>query len=428
MSAKSFRKMVVPMVALVCISAGFAQADKLQLQEKLSKDVKIQLRDVTIVEALEKIGQKAGVKFVLSDEAVWKLPYGEATRLSVALDGPLTDSMTEMLNAFFMRYTVGDEEITIYPRPELEHILGRPTAKQLELLKDIYTNQIRVYYLDEVQKTMNEALNQEVLISPIHIQGQLDGLLRQLVGKDPIIYETVGRQVRLTVVEEAHKSEQNEPEDTELLLPTPVTLVQLISQVQVERNEPRYTRWYISGMDFARQIPEIRVVSVGDFRKAKLGQVVDISFKDEKADAIIQRLAKWTGMRLLVFKNDPSWLSERISVDMQNVKLRQAILNIVSTVNGKIDIDVGDNEIRVYESSKRTKKPATSKASKGGGRAGSDGYVGKISIPMDGGKYYIEFMLRESDLTGELKKLREEKMKEILGEVTKPAKKPTKSE
>ena len=47
------------------------------------------------------------------------------------------------------------------------------------------------------------------------------------------------------------------------------------------------------------------------------------------------------------------------------------------------------------------------------------GYVGKISIPMDGGRYVIEFMLRESDLTDELRKLRQEKIKEILAGVSK---------
>ena len=55
----------------------------------------------------------------------------------------------------------------------------------------------------------------------------------------------------------------------------------------------------------------------------------------------------------------------------------------------------------------------------------SEAYVGKVSIPMDGGKYYIEFMLRESDLTEKLKKLRQEKMREILGQSPKP--KPAKS-
>ena len=65
-----------------------------------------------------------------------------------------------------------------------------------------------------------------------------------------------------------------------------------------------------------------------------------------------------------------------------------------------------------------------SKTSQSISRAGG-GYVGKISIPMDGGKYYIEFMLRENDLTEELKNLRTEKMKEILGQSTKPEPKPT---
>ena len=34
---------------------------------------------------------------------------------------------------------------------------------------------------------------------------------------------------------------------------------------------------------------------------------------------------------------------------------------------------------------------------------------------MEDGKYFIEFMLRERDLTEELKNLRQEKIREILG-------------
>jgi len=428
MSAKSFRKVIVLSVFLVCTSAYLAQADKLQLREKLSKEVKIKLKDVTIAEALEKIGQKAGVKIVLSDEAVWKLPFGEATRLSVTLDGPLAESMKEMFNAFFMRYAVGDEEITIYPRPELEHILGRPTTKQLKLLAALYTNPIRVYFLDDVQESINAALGQQVLISPIQVQAQINDLLRQLVGEDPIYGEKpiyyAGKVVR-TVIKKVREREPNEPQPTHFDLPTPVTLVQLFSQVTSGR-EPKYTRWYISGMELANQVPEIRVVDERDFRQAKLDQIVDISFKDERADTIIQRLANWTGMELIVHKEDPSWLEEEISVDMQNTKLGQAILNIVGVVDGQVSIDVVDNQIVVRGPIPRRIPAAQRRTSRSRGssdKAGSDGYVGKISIPMEGGKYYIEFMLRESDLTEELKKLRAEKMKEVLGEPSKP--KPT---
>jgi len=45
---------------------------------------------------------------------------------------------------------------------------------------------------------------------------------------------------------------------------------------------------------------------------------------------------------------------------------------------------------------------------------------------MEGSKYYIEFMLRENDLTEELKNLRQEKMREILGEPARQEKGPKK--
>jgi len=434
MKAISLRKMVIA-IFIIGIGAGHVRADKLQLQEKLSRDAKIQLNDVTIAEAIKKIGETAEVKIVLSDEAVWKLPYGEATRLSVALTGPLADSLTEMLNAFFMRYAVGEDKedkITIYPRPELEHILGRPTTKQLELLKRIYTRPIEVYFLEELQRTINQALGQDVLISPIHMQAQLNNLLRQLVGKEAIHItldpRRVGRPTRVEV-KKAREPEPNEPELTECVLPTPVILVQLLSQVSADGYVSTATTWYISGMDFPGQIPEIRVVSDEAFREAKLDQVVDISFKDEKAEAIIQRLANWSGMELYVAQNDPSWndpswyqLGEKISVDMQNIKLIQAIQNIVRTAEGYINIDFDGNRITVmgpmFVKKPDVLKTATPRTARTSSAAG-EGYVGKISIPMEGGKYFIEFMLRESDLTEELKKLREEKIKEIFEKVGK---------
>ena len=413
MSAKRFRKMVVLAVALVIVSAGYASADKTELQEKLSKDVNIKLKDVTIVEALGKIGEKAGVKFVLSDEAVWKLPQGRATRLSVALDGPLAESMTEMLNVFFMRYAVGDEEITIYPRPELEHILGRPTVEQLELLKAIYTNSTE-QYVESLQNTINEAIaiGEHVAIVPLNPCRYLDEALHELSYQE--------------------FSQHSRGEDYKFKLPSSMTVANMLQHGMVEtpyregdtlKWKREKGRWYLSDAEFPYSVAEIRVVNKMDFREAKLDQIVDISFKDERAEAIIQRLANWAGMELLVRTRDPSWLDEVISVDMQNIKLRQAIRNIVTTVDGDLDIGTEKNSIAVW-GPKYTKKPiprATTAArstpsTRTPVKAGSEGYVGKISIPMDGGKYFIEFMLRENDLTEELKKLREEKMSEILRE------------
>jgi hypothetical protein len=59
-------------------------------------------------------------------------------------------------------------------------------------------------------------------------------------------------------------------------------------------------------------------------------------------------------------------------------------------MDGDFYADAGKSGICVY-GPKHPKKPPAPKASRSGD------YVGKISIPMDGGKYFIEFMLREED-------------------------------
>lgn len=390
MNAMSLKKMVVVLV-LVGVFAGFVQADKLELQAKLSKEVPIQLKDVTIVEALEKIGEKAGgLDIVLSDEAVWKLPQGGATQLRVMLQGPLAESLTEMLNAFFMRYAVGEEQITIYPRPELEHILGRPTAKQLALLTKIYNSTVKVKGQVFSKALMNNMLGQEVLVLPVGRYSALDDFLRTLTSGVP-------------------------EGDTA----PPFTIAHML--------DSRGGAWYLSGMDFPNQIPEIRMVSSTAFRQAKLDQIVDISMEDDAA-AIIQRLANWTGMELYWDKRNPEWPDGIIGVNMQNVKLGQALRNVVAMVDGDTRENFTSNRITILGPIHEKKRPTpriatrTSRRPSESGkvtRAGGD-YVGKISIPMDGGKYYIEFMLRESDLTEELRKLRDEKMEQILGRPPKP--------
>lgn len=421
MNKRSFVKVAVAAMVLAGFFTETVQADKQQIQEKLSKDISIRLSDVTISSALDNIGQKAGLKIILSDEAIWKLPYGEATRISVSLSGPLADSLTEMLNAFFMRYAVGEEEVTIYPRPELDHILGRPSTRQLELLKSIYTKTIRIYYLDQVQKTVNEAIDEQVLISPIEVQSQLNVFLRQLVGREQqIITETVIRQGRPVKIQRVRETEPNEPEPAEYDLPTPVTLVQLLNQVDTG-DGPANTRWYISRMDFPGQTPEVHVVDEEAFRSLRLKQKIDVSYKDQPLDKIFQDLASRAGVSLIV--GTGSQLHEHtLSASMQNIEIGQAVRNIAEMAGVACEVSRGYIQL-VLRNPPNTKSRVESKDT---GKITTEGYVGKISIPMDGGKYYLEFMLRENDLTEKLKKLRAEKMKQILGESTESPAQPEK--
>jgi hypothetical protein len=417
MSTKKSGKIFVLVMVLVCIFAGVGRADKSQLLEKLSADFEIQLTNVTVAEALDRIGQKAGVKLVLSDEAVWKLPYGEATRLSVTLQGPLADSLTEMLNAFFMRYAVDEQEITIYPREELDHILGTPTTKQLELLRVLYTAPIAVYVRDDVQQTINTALGQKVLISPIGVLAELNNLLRQLAGIEPIYAPDPRRPGPQTSIVKAREPEPNEPEPTEFVLPTPVTVVQLLNQVGIAR-ESSETRWYISGMDLPGQMPEVRVVSSTLFTELKLGQTIDVSYKEESLDRIYRDLANRAGLTLVAQPGGASLAECKVSASMQNVKIRQALNSIADMVGAGYSFDPRDGEINLLVPDRSKGKDERQST----GTATPDGYVGKISIPMEDGKYFLEFMLRQSDLPEELSKLRDETIRDVLKESARDAK------
>jgi hypothetical protein len=391
MKAISLRNVIVA-VLIIGIGTGFARADRQELLNRLIREqTEFEFKDVTIAEALDDIGSELGVEIVLSDEAEWKLPNGRATRLSASLNGSLADSLIEMLNAFFMRYVVGDNEITIYPRQELEHILGRPNAEQLKMLKNIYA----------VKFSFGPGFSAENI---------LDMIRNMFEGISFLPYDTPKR------ISEIFKSMST---DKGMV---PVSFTVILEQVGDKYRTPR---WYLSGMDFPGQAPVITMVNEEDFRKAKLDQVVDISFKDETAAVILQRLSGWVGMDLLVNKSNPMWLEEEIVVNMQNIKLRQALRNIVNSVDGEINIYADQNQINVHGPKHRRKVVVPAKTKSSGGA--SEGYVGKISIPMGEGedKYYIEFMLRESDLTEGLKKLREDKIKEIIRKFSKAGDKAT---
>ncbi|MCP4612908.1 MAG: hypothetical protein GY845_29800 [Planctomycetes bacterium] len=392
MKAISLRKMVV-VIAIIGIAVGFVQADRRELsrqellRELSRKHAEFEFKDVTIAEALDNIGSELRAEIVLSDEAKWKLPQGEATRLSASLEGSLSDCLTEMLNAFFMRYAVGDNEITIYPRQELEHILGRPNTEQLELLKKIYSMKLSFkgnFSTESVLDLISRAF-EGVSFLPYDVPQKISEIFKKMSTNKGI---------------------------------APVFFTVILEQVGDKYRTPR---WYLSGMDFPDQPPVIRMLNENDFREAVLDQVIDISFKDESADMIIQRLAMWAGMELVIRKKDPMWLEERIVVDMQNMQLGKALRNIVNSVDGVAYINMGgSNEIKIEGPRRPLKKESAPEKPKSSGAA-VEGYVGKISIPMGEGesKYYIEFMLRESDLTEGLKRLREEKIKEIFRKFSK---------
>jgi hypothetical protein len=393
MSTTNLTRIAAAMLIFAAISTGRALADKADLEARLNQDIKIDLNDVTIAEALTQIGEKAGVEFALSEAAKWKLPKGPATRLSVSLEGRLADAITQMLDDFFMRCAVGSEDVTIYPRSELNHIIGRPTIEQLKLLKKIYTS-VMTFGGPDGSKIFGKMLSQglgsgpSIVILPV---SEYTGILCPFIDD-------------LTAGLKGDGDHDQSP---------PMTLFQLLESVK----EINGKAWYIAGPDFAKNVIEIRLVDEDKLLDyVILDQMVDLSFKDEKAEVVIEHLKMLTEYKLEVQVNDPSWLDDRISVNMQNVKLLEAIKNITTALDGGWSYD-GPVIVMTVPTHRKTEPPKPS-GSTGKSTAAGDAYVGKISIPMDDGKFFLEFMLRESDLTENLRKLRELKIKQILREAS----------
>ncbi len=400
------------MTALVLVGLGIwvgnVWADKARLEERLKQDLQFRVENVTIAQALEQIGEKGGVKIVLSPGAIWKLPEGQDTRVSVTLEGRLSESLEKMLNNFFLRYAVGGEALTIYPRPELKRVIGRPTAEELKLLRNIYNNKTGV------------SMSSGMEAREEFVQAVLKGLLGESVAvMPPEETQTIGRVLtRMAAKSSPSPGGAHDPNSNR---PAPLTLALLLEGVEQSGARPEKT-WYIHGPGFPRQVPEIRVVPREEFWQAHLDQIMDVSFNNETGESVIGTLAAW-GDLTLEFPGGqvPSALAQKITVQIQNTKLFDVLQRVVSAlgIHPALNLSTGIVELRSPPQPARSAKeaaPSTPSEAPSGG-----GYVGKISIPMDGGRYFIEFMLRESDLTDELRQLRQQKIRQILEDLSKTA-------
>jgi hypothetical protein len=365
------------------------------VQQKLKPEVSIKLENVTIAEALDRISRQTGIQIKLSDDAVWKLPEGRDTRLSVTLEGPLAGSLEQMLNNFFLRYAVGSESLTVYPRPELRHILGRPTVRSLKLLKNVYASRVtitaRMVDAAMAQRLLNSCAGEPITVTPTN---QFENVTR-------ILDKTARRADRSDVIS------SNAP-------PTPVMLASVLDDTVASLDG--FHDWCISLSEIPDQVPQIMIARADEFSKMRLRQVVDVSFMHEEGEKVIRALAARADMDVKIANSAAvRHLANTISLEVQNVALETALEKASAALGVYATFQLTECVMTVQcvdVPVKATPTPAPGQAETAVSRA--DAYVGKISIPMEGGKYFIEFMLRESDLTDELRQLRSEKIRGIL--------------
>lgn len=122
-----------------------AETDSVTIQRTLDTGVvDLQITDMLIGEVFRKFQEVTGARFVIDDETLKCLPYGDQTRLSVTIkDITLRKALTPMLLQQALRWEIDGETIHIRPTESLCRICRRATYDELSILGKIYSVKLK---------------------------------------------------------------------------------------------------------------------------------------------------------------------------------------------------------------------------------------------------------------------------------------------
>ena len=128
----------------LCLLVGGVTATRAQEMRDLVEQVLdqkidgIQIADVPLPDALEQLGEKTGLRFELSAEAIDWMPYGEQTRVSIDLeDVRVRDGLRRMFAGLGLSMHVEQDAVVIAASPALERLGRRMTIDEIRLLTNL---------------------------------------------------------------------------------------------------------------------------------------------------------------------------------------------------------------------------------------------------------------------------------------------------
>jgi len=120
---------------LLVASAGFAQRGAVSVQQAMDKPISLSVTDSTVGEVFKRLTDLTGVRFILGDETLEYLPYGDQTRLAMKLDNiTLRKALTPMLAPQGLQWILEDDAVRVFPSEPLYRIGRRATYEELKLL------------------------------------------------------------------------------------------------------------------------------------------------------------------------------------------------------------------------------------------------------------------------------------------------------
>lgn len=120
---------------VLAASAAWAQRGAVSIQQAMDKPISLTVSDSTVGEVFKKITDLTGVRFILGDDTLEYLPYGDQTRLAMKLDSiTLRKALTPMLAPQGLQWILEDDAVRVFPSEPLYRIGRRATYDELRLL------------------------------------------------------------------------------------------------------------------------------------------------------------------------------------------------------------------------------------------------------------------------------------------------------
>jgi hypothetical protein len=142
---RSYAMVGLTVLAASCLAAtAAAQTRTVGLQQALDVPVNLTIEDAPIGEVFTRLSDKTGVAFVVDEQTMACLPYGDQTRLAVRLtNATLRKDLSRMLAPQALQWRIQGETVRIVPSDALARMCRRASYDELQTLGKIYSEQLQ---------------------------------------------------------------------------------------------------------------------------------------------------------------------------------------------------------------------------------------------------------------------------------------------
>jgi hypothetical protein len=317
----------------------------------------IVLSEKAVPEALSELGDKAGVRIRIDDEAVELLPWGAQTRLSAVriTNASLREALPQILGALGMTYEERGGELFVTAMAPLARMNRRANWDDLKLLRKLNETQ----YAPENFAPFKLQYRITAKVDPA-------GLLAQQLAK-------AGGG----------------------------TIAQIL---EVATGSLGWT-WFPNNDHVVIMTQEAQIAH-------RLARRVTSRYSNVSLSSILLDLAKRAGVGLymepgMMLKLPPG-TSQSYTLALQQSSIRQALEVICAETGLKYEV----RREGIYMSA--TEEAATGAAPAAGGSGTRPPYVGKITIPGKDGSFAYEFLVRENELPADILEYRKQIINDVI--------------